>query len=144
MSCLFCVLLSQRWLPWSIFPQWPKLNQPKRIIISNSCLRLYFHTEREVSEALILVSYAWPSFLFFIDYSFLGRHASALLALLNDGGDRDPEILEQVGLLIVIHKSCLQLSSRSHMFCCISGLHILVVYNDVLAKVSSERYCPNS
>jgi hypothetical protein len=83
-------------------------------------------------------------FYFFIDYSFLGRHASALLSLLNDGGDRDPEILEQVGLLIVIHKYCLQLSSRSHMFCCISGLHILVVYNDVLAKVSSERYCPNS
>lgn len=27
---------------------------------------------------------------------FLGRHASALLSLLNDGGDRDPEILEQV------------------------------------------------
>lgn len=27
---------------------------------------------------------------------FLGRHANALLALLNDGGDRDPEILEQV------------------------------------------------
>uniref|UniRef100_A0A0A9EEA2 HTH arsR-type domain-containing protein n=1 Tax=Arundo donax TaxID=35708 RepID=A0A0A9EEA2_ARUDO len=27
---------------------------------------------------------------------FLGRHANAILALLNDGGDRDPEILEQV------------------------------------------------
>uniref|UniRef100_J3L1D9 Uncharacterized protein n=1 Tax=Oryza brachyantha TaxID=4533 RepID=J3L1D9_ORYBR len=27
---------------------------------------------------------------------FLGRHASAILALLSDGGDRDPEILEQV------------------------------------------------
>lgn len=80
----------------------------------------------------------------FVDYSFLGRHAIALLALLNDGGDRDPEILEQVGLPSVTHKSCLQLSSRSHMFCSYSGLHILVIYNDVLAKVSSERYCPNS
>ncbi|XP_039847986.1 small subunit processome component 20 homolog isoform X2 [Panicum virgatum] len=28
--------------------------------------------------------------------SFLGRYANAILALLNDGGDRDPEILEQV------------------------------------------------
>ncbi|WVZ69932.1 hypothetical protein U9M48_018646 [Paspalum notatum var. saurae] len=27
---------------------------------------------------------------------FLGRHANAILALFNDGGDRDPEILEQV------------------------------------------------
>ncbi|KAF0916337.1 hypothetical protein E2562_005936 [Oryza meyeriana var. granulata] len=27
---------------------------------------------------------------------FLGRHANAILALLSDGGDRDPEILEQV------------------------------------------------
>ncbi|CAO2170436.1 unnamed protein product [Urochloa humidicola] len=27
---------------------------------------------------------------------FLGRHANAILALLNDGGDRDPEILEQI------------------------------------------------
>ncbi|KAL6615458.1 hypothetical protein ACP70R_037728 [Stipagrostis hirtigluma subsp. patula] len=27
---------------------------------------------------------------------FLARHANAVLALLNDGGDRDPEILEQV------------------------------------------------
>ena len=80
----------------------------------------------------------------FIDYSFLGRHANAILALLNDGGDRDPEILEQVCVLSVVHKSFLQLSSRSHMFCCFSGFHILVIYNDVLAKVSSERYCPNS
>uniref|UniRef100_A0A0E0FNN1 Uncharacterized protein n=1 Tax=Oryza nivara TaxID=4536 RepID=A0A0E0FNN1_ORYNI len=27
---------------------------------------------------------------------FLGRHANAILALLSDGGDRDPEIMEQV------------------------------------------------
>uniref|UniRef100_K3XDN4 Uncharacterized protein n=1 Tax=Setaria italica TaxID=4555 RepID=K3XDN4_SETIT len=27
---------------------------------------------------------------------FLGRHANGILALLNDGGDRDPEVLEQV------------------------------------------------
>ena len=54
---------------------------------------------------------------FFTDYSFLGRHASALLSLLNDGGDRDPEILEQVGLPFVIHKSCLGLSRTVEVKC---------------------------
>ena len=47
-------------------------------------------------------------------------------------------------MLSVVHKSFLQLSSRSLMFFCFPGFHILVIYNDVLAKVSSERYCPNS
>jgi hypothetical protein len=51
--------------------------------------------------------------LVFIDYSFIGRHANGILALLNDGGDRDPEVLEQVGLLSVVHNSFLQLSSRN-------------------------------
>jgi hypothetical protein len=65
------------------------------------------------------------------------------VALLNEGGDRDPEILEQVSLLTLNHKLCLQLIRRHHMWCCISGLYILVIYNDVHAKVSSERCCPN-
>lgn len=38
----------------------------------------------------------------FVYCRFLARHASAILALLSDGGDRDPEILEQVEYLLIL------------------------------------------